>query len=464
MKTNIITLTDSYKLSHWKIYPEHTQNIFSYFEARVGARWKSTVFFGLQYILKEYLAGNVITKEKISQAKELVDAHMGPGIFNETGWNRLLEKHGGKLPVRIKAVPEGSVIPINNVLMTIENTDEEFAWLTNYLETLLVEVWAPSTVCTNSYEQKKIINKYLQETGDPSGLDFKLHDFSFRGDSSVETAGLCGAGHLVNFKGTDTVVALEVARDYYNAGICGFSIPATEHSQMTILGRDGESKMMRRVLTQFPNGLVACVSDSYDIYNACKNLWGQELREQVLSREGCLVIRPDSGKAEEILPDLLSSLGQSFGQTKNEKGYFVLNPKVRLIQGDHVSIETLTLYLESIKKAGYSADNIAFGSGGALVQKVDRDVQCCAFKCSAAKIDGVWRDVMKAPITDGLKKSKGGRLTLIEKDGEYKTVDIQSLGTGTSFFGWNDVLQTVFEDGEMKKEYTFEEVRENAKI
>ena len=461
MINNIVTLTDSYKFSHWKIYPENTQAIFSYFEARSGAKWNKTVFFGLQYIIKEYLEGNVVTKEKIEQAKQLVDIHMGAGIFNYNGWMRLYEKHGGKLPVRIMAVPEGSVIPVDNVLMTIENTDEEFPWITNYLETLLVEVWAPSTVCTNSYEQKKILLKYLEETGDPSGIDFKLHDFSFRGVSSVETAGLCGAGHLVNFKGTDTVKAIEVARDYYSAGICGFSIPATEHSQMTILGRSGEVEMMSRVLTQFPNGLVACVSDSYDIYNAVSNLWGEELKEKIIERDGCLVIRPDSGDAEKILPDLLCSLGQKFGQTRNEKGYFVLNPKVKLIQGDNVNIETLKIFLEAIKKAGYSADNIAFGSGGALVQKVDRDVQRCAFKCSAAKIDDKWRDVVKSPITDGFKKSKGGRLQLIEKNGEYKTVDIQSLGTGTPFLDWNIILQTVFEDGKLIKEYTFEEIRNN---
>jgi nicotinamide phosphoribosyltransferase len=179
----------------------------------------------------------------------------------------------------------------------------------------------------------------------------------------------------------------------------------------------------------------------------------------VLERDGCLVIRPDSGKAEQIIPDLLSSLGQAFGQTRNEKGYFVLNPKVRLIQGDGVNIESLRAILEAVKKAGYSADNIAFGSGGALLQKVDRDVQRFAFKCSAAKIDGTWRNVFKDPITDQGKKSKKGRLALVQnEDGTYETIDEADLN------GRKDILETVFENGELVKEYNFEQVRQNAKI
>ncbi len=458
MKNNIITLTDSYKTSHWLLYPEKTQRIYSYFESRTGARWNDTVFFGLQYILKEYLEGQVITEQKIKEAKELVDAHMGPGIFNEKGWMRMLEKYHGYLPIIIKAVPEGLPIPTSNVLFTIENTDDEFPWITNYLETILTHVWSSSTVCTNSYEQKKILLQYLDETGDPSLVDFKLHDFSMRGCSSVETAATGGAGHLVNFKGTDNMRALELARDYYSAGVCGFSIVATEHSNLSILGRHGEEEIMRNMLKKFPSGLIACVSDSFDLYNACANIWGDKLREMVLERDGCLVIRPDSGKAEKILPDILSILGDKFGQEMNAKGYYVLNPKVRLIQGDNVSIDTLKLFLDAIKKAGYSADNIAFGSGGALVQKVDRDIQRFATKCSAAQIDGKWLDVYKDPITDGGKKSKPGRLALIKTEAGYETIKESDLGDR------KNILETVFENGEITKEYTFDEVRANAKI
>ena len=458
MRNNIITLTDSYKTSHWLLYPDKAERIYSYFESRTGARWHDTVFFGLQYILKEYLVGKVITKEGVAQAKELIDAHMGPGIFNEVAWIKMLEKYDGHLPVIIKAIPEGLAIPVSNVLFTIENTDEEFAWITNYLETILTHVWSASTVCTNSYEQKKILLQYLQATGDPNLIDFKLHDFSFRGCSSVETAGTGGAAHLVNFKGTDNIKGLEIVRDYYSGGVAGSSIVATEHSNMTLFGRDGEEDTMRRILQKFPSGLIACVSDQYDIYNAVANIWGDKLKEVVLARDGCLVIRPDSGRAEKILPDLLAILGEKFGQTRNDKGYFVLNPKVRLIQGDNVNIETLKLFLDAITKAGYSADNIAFGSGGALVQKVDRDIQRFATKCSAAKIDGKWRDVYKDPITDGGKKSKPGRLALIKTESGYETIKEDELGNR------NNILETVFENGKLVKEYSFEEVRKNAEI
>jgi len=461
MKNNIITLTDSYKFSHWKIYPQDLEVMYSYFESRPGARWDGTLFFGLQYYIKEFLAGVVVTKEKIQQAKELVEAHIGPGVFNEKGWLRLLEKYKGKLPVRIKAVPEGTVVPIDNVMMTIENTDPEFAWLTNYLETLLVQVWYANAVATNSYEQKKIITEYLEKTGDPGGVGFKLHDFGFRGATTVEAAGVGGAAHLVNFMGSDTVKGVELLRDYYSAGICGFSIPATEHSQMSLLGRKGEEKMMERLLTEFPTGLVACVSDTYDIYNACRNLWGNKLKDLVLKREGTLVVRPDSGKAEEILPELLKILGSALGQTKNAKGYWVLNDKVRVIQGDNVSIETLKVFLDAITDAGYSADDIAFGSGGGLLQKVNRDTQRNAFKCSWAKIDGKGVDVYKDPVTakDYAKKSKPGRLALVPDGDTVKTIKVEGEQDHPE-----DLLVEVFRDGELTKEYTLDEIRKNSEI
>ena len=456
MRNNIITLTDSYKMSHWKIYPDKLEVMYSYFESRDGAKWDKTMFFGLQYIIKEYFEGVVVTKEGIAEAKALVDAHMGPGVFNEKGWTRLLEKHGGKLPLRIKAVKEGSLIPVSNVMMTIENTDQEFPFLTNFAETILTQNWYGSAVATNSYEQKKIIYKYLQETGDVAGLGYKLHNFGFRGSSSVESAGISDAGHLANFYGTDTIKGIELARDYYDGGVNSHSIVATEHSLMSVLGRDGETEMARRVLEQNPTGLVAIVGDTYDIFNFCENIVGGELRDLVLGRDGTLVVRPDSGDPVKILPEILSILGSKFGQAKNAKGYYVLNDKVRVIQGDAVGIETLPLYLEAIKEAGYSADNIAFGSGGGLVAKVDRDTQRNAYKCSAAKIDGEWRDVYKDPITarEFAKKSKAGRLALVPDGDSVKTIKVEGEADHPE-----DLLEVVFENGVLLRDQKFEDIR-----
>jgi nicotinamide phosphoribosyltransferase len=263
---NILLCTDSYKVSHHLQYPPNTSKVYSYFESR-GGKFPETVFFGLQYLLKKHLVGQIITLEKIEEAREIYETHLGPGLFNYDGWKYILDKHGGKFPLRIKAVPEGSVVPTKNVLFTVENTDPNCYWLTNYVETLLVQVWYPMTVCTNSREQKKIIAKYLNETADNlDNLYFKLHDFGYRGSTSHESAGIGGAAHLVNFKGTDTIAGLTMARKFYGCKMAGFSIPAAEHSTITSWTKEKEVEAYRNMLTKFPNGLMACVSDSYDIW------------------------------------------------------------------------------------------------------------------------------------------------------------------------------------------------------
>jgi len=212
---NIMTLSDSYKVTHWKQYPEDTETVYSYFESR-GGEFDSTRFFGLQYLLLKYLTGRVVKYDKLIFAQHLIDQHLGKGFFNYDGWNYIAEKHAGFLPIRIKAVPEGTLVPTGNILMSIENTDPEVPWLTNWVETLLVQTWYPTTVATNSYYIKDNIREYLEETGDPDGLLFKLHDFGFRGSTSVESSAIGGAAHLTNFLGTDTMSALVMLNDYYN--------------------------------------------------------------------------------------------------------------------------------------------------------------------------------------------------------------------------------------------------------
>ncbi len=368
---NIILLTDSYKVSHHRQYPPGTESVFSYFESRGGA-FDDTVFFGLQYYLKKYLAGQVVTAGQIDAAEEFFKPHFfGNGsLFNRAGWEHILNRHGGRLPVRICAVPEGTPVPVSNVLMTIENTAPACFWLTNYLETLLVQVWYGSTVATQSRDMKRTLLQFLHETGDPGLVDLKLHDFGFRGVSSVETAGVGGAAHLVSFRGTDTMAGLIMARNYYGCETAGYSIPAAEHSTQNSWGREHEAAAMRNMLTQFPSGYVAVVSDSYDIFNACSNLWGGVLKEDVLARDGVLVVRPDSGDPPDIVCRVLELLGEAFGTETNEKGYKLLHPKVRVIQGDGIDREMLRTILLAAKSAGWSADNLAFGSGGGLLQKM----------------------------------------------------------------------------------------------
>lgn len=454
--------TDSYKISHFPQYPDGTSSVYSYLESR-GGKFRNNLFFGLQYILKEYLEGQVVTKDNIDEAEEVAMMHFGTNdksCFNRAGWEKILYKFDGKLPVKIKAVPEGTILPGKNVLMTVENTDfadkDPSYWLTNYLETVLTEVWYPITVATQSWYMKQIISDYLRETGNLDGLPFKLHDFGFRGVSSVETAGIGGAAHLVNFRGTDTLAAIRVARNYYDEPMAGFSIPASEHSTITSWTKDGEVKAFANMLKQYPKGLVACVSDSFDIYKACRELWGEQLRMKVNAREGTLVVRPDSGNPVEVVNKVLTILAEQFGFTTNEKGYKVLSDKVRVIQGDGIDFSMLKLILQSMKEQGWSADNIAFGSGGGLLQKLDRDTLKFAFKCSNIVVNGEARDVYKSPVTDTVKVSKRGRLKLVKFGGLYGTMG------ESEHPDMPDILETIFENGVVTKEYDLADIRRRA--
>lgn len=469
-KENLILLADAYKYSHHKLYIPGTEYIYSYLESR-GGKFEETVFYGLQYLLMEYLQGVVITKEKIDEAEsELKEVFGRSDVFDRTKFEYIIEQHGGRLPVKIKAVPEGTVTPTHNVLMTIENTDPNCFWLTNFLETLLMQVWYPSTVATMSREIKKVVKKYYGETASVasySGIDFVLNDFGFRGASSVESAGWGGSAHLISFAGSDTLIASTFAKRYYQAPTApGLSIPATEHSIMTLLGEPGEKEIFRHVLDAFPTGTIACVSDSYNIIRACEEYWGTELKEQILQREGTLVIRPDSGDAVQTLLKVFEVLTEKFGYTVNEKGYKVLPPQVRVIQGDGISYSSIPTIYEALKNAGISAENLVLGMGGALLQRVNRDTQEYALKCAYAVVNGKGINVQKNPLeldANGhtrvsFKKSKCGRQVLVKKDGKYITIPESEAN------GLKDELVTVFEDGEIKTSYTFNDIKTNAQI
>lgn len=457
---NFILNTDSYKASHWLQYPAGTTNIFSYIESRGGV-YDKTVFFGLQIFLKEVLS-KPITKDDILEAEMFWKAHGEP--FNREGWERILEEYNGYLPISIKAVPEGTVIPNRNVLVTVEATDPEFFWVVSYVETALLRaVWYPTTVATNSWSIKQVIKTALEETGDVNGLMFKLHDFGARGVSSFESAGIGGAAHLVNFMGSDTVTGILYAMRYYNMqDVVGYSIPAAEHSTTTIRGPEKEKDTFEMMIDTFggQGKLVAVVSDAYDIFNAVDNIWGKELKQKVLNMGGTVVIRPDSGDPATVVLKTVQLLDKNFGSTVNSKGYKVLNPAVRVIQGDGINETSVTEILDVLKTAGYSADNVAFGMGGALLQMVNRDTNKFAMKASAAEVNGEWIDVFKDPITDPGKTSKKGRLKLVRMaaTGEYITMREDVFVEGPS----TEVLVEVFRDGKILKEYTFDEVRANA--
>ena len=451
MTDNIIMKTDSYKVSHYKQYPKGTENVYSYIESR-GGEFKTTVFFGLQYIIKKHLLKPIIMVD-VDEAEKFWNAHLGPGVFHREGWEHIVLDHGGKLPLRIKAVPEGTIVPVGNVLVTVENICKKCYWLTSYVETILMQVWYPTTVATISREIKKLILDGLVKTGDTSLIDFKLHDFGYRGVSSYESAGIGGVAHLVNFKGTDTAAGLEFAHEFYGEPMAGFSIPAAEHSTMTAWGEENEAEAFANMLDSFPKGLVAVVSDSYNIYRACEETWGTKLKEKVLGRDGVVVVRPDSGIPHEVVLQVVTILGDKFGYAINEKGYKVLNPKIRVIQGDGVDYDEIKRILDNLIGSGWSVDNIAFGMGGGLLQKLNRDTQSFAMKCSSVIVDGKEREVFKSPV-GGFKKSKKGKLRLVKDVSEgYKTLP--------PLEGGDDLLETVFLNGNMVSDI-FENIRKRA--
>lgn len=457
MFDNLILDTDSYKASHWLQYPPKTTGVFSYVESR-GGRYDRTVFFGLQAILKTQLALPV-THAMVDEAAQLLAAHGEP--FNEAGWRRIVDVHGGRLPVRIRAVPEGTVVPTHQALMTIENTDPDCFWLPSYLETLLLRVWYPITVATISWQVKQTLRAALDKTSDNAAgeLPFKLHDFGARGVSSQESAALGGLAHLVNFQGSDTLSAVLAGQAWYHEPMAAFSIPAAEHSTITSWGRAREVDAYRNMLDRFgkPGGLLSVVSDSYDLFHAVRNLWGGALRQAVIDSGATLVVRPDSGDPVSVVAETLRLLDETFGSTLNARGYKVLN-HVRVIQGDGVNPVSIGQILDRIIADGFSAENLAFGMGGGLLQQLDRDTQKFALKTSAAKVDGRWIDVSKDPATDPGKRSKAGRLALlVDAAGTYRTM---ALAEGEAPEpGWRDAMVTVWEDGQLVIDQTLAEVR-----
>jgi len=438
---NICLLSDSYKFAHYKMYPKNTRTIYSYLECRKWAKYPKTVFFGLQSILLKNMVGRRVTREKITVAKTIIQNHFGQNLFNEDGWLHIVKKHNGYLPLSIKAVPEGTPVDINNVMMTVENTDPKCYWLTNFVESLLTHVWYPSTVATISYYTKRTLAEYLNISSEQTQcLDFMLHDFGYRGVSSNESASLGGLAHLINFKGTDTVPALLEGIEYYQADpkTLGFSVPATEHSIMTSYDHQGEVTLVNELLQKYPNGILSIVADSYDIYNFVENII-PKFKQQIINRKANksgiakVVIRPDSITQQHKHPGkqivwILKQLANTFGYHVNSKGYTVINPVVGVLWGDGLSVNTITEICKIVVENKFSVESLVFGMGGGLLQKINRDTQAFAFKCSAQKRCNTWHDISKRP-KDKNKQSKKGRLRLIYADDEkcFKTVNYDYL-------------------------------------
>lgn len=470
---NLVLLADSYKVGHWMQYPEGTEYVHSHGGSRGSVSgFEKVVFFGLQQAVKKYLL-QPITKRDIDQAQALMDAHLGAGIFNRLGWDRLIEKHDGYLPIKIRAVKEGSVIPTKTALYTVENTDPEFPWVVSYFETLLLKAaWYGTTVATNSYRIKRNIRNWLEATADTTdSLAFALHDFGYRGVSSEESAEIGGAAHLINFMGTDTVAGLVAAIEYYNAtGVVGFSVIASEHSTMCA-NADAESRddtasiermveiLERRVKETGQFQIVSAVGDTYDIMRFATEV-GTTFKDRIKNSGGRFVVRPDSGDPVTVPIDVVTKLMQLVGYTVNSKGYKVLPDYIRVLQGDGINADSVHEILYFAEQRGISAENFVFGMGGGLLQAVTRDDYKFAQKASAICVKGVWKDVFKDPITDAGKRSLKGRLTTVKAgDGSILTKPIDAVVDSDQ-----DLMETVFENGKLLRDQTFEEIRSLASL
>lgn len=466
---NLVVATDSYKISHGGksidgeqytagTFPEGTKFTSYYIEARTEN--EDIVACGQNFITKVLSKG--VTREHVERANKLFKMHFGHDILNYDGWMRIVNEFGGKLPVLYLAVPEGTVMKSKNAMAVLESTHHAFPWLPGHLETFILRAtWYPTTVATKSFNCKKVIKQYLDMTSDLTGADYdivlntRLHDFGSRGATSGESAAIGGLAHLYNFVGTDTVEALILAQDLFNVECAGFSIPAREHS--TTISYKNEDDAYRNSIKSYGAGFYACVMDSTD-YEAAVERVCLTMKDEIIDAGGTFVFRPDSGDMIKNITFTLDMLGKHFGYEYNSKGYKVLSKHVRIIQGDDInSADDILRVLSWMESSRWSSENIAFGMGGGLLQKVNRDTHKFAMKLSAVTIDGEYMGVSKCPKDAEWKKSKSGLLRYCEIGGVVGTYDMMQLPRNCE----RTVLMNVyFTNGHVTRSDTLQQIRD----
>lgn len=436
--------TDFYKYSHREQYPEGTEIIYSNFTARSANHFDGYdhdgkyLFFGAQaVILKMYdeWKRNFFDRDLGEVVREYEKIRMISLGEKYVDLEHIKDLHKlGYLPIEIKTLPEGSYVNIGIPCLTIRNTDRRFFWLTNFLETYISSnLWKITTVSTISFLFKKLATKFASATCDNLlHIPYQCHDFSFRGMSGSEDAGFSGMGHLVNFTGTDTIPAIYNMDKYYQSGYtCGASVPATEHSVMSLSGKDGEFDLFKRLITEtHPSGIISIVSDTYDFWRVIED-YAKKLKPEIEAREGKVVFRPDSGDPVEIIcgskdqvtkDGALYKLLEIFGGKKNSKGFMEINPRVGLIYGDSITYSIMNKILTNMRKAEYASNNIVFGIGSYTYQFITRDTLGFAMKATYGEVNGQGYEIFKDPITDKnkVKKSAKGLLQVYKEGYNFK--------------------------------------------
>ncbi|TVZ07933.1 nicotinamide phosphoribosyltransferase [Cellulophaga sp. RHA_52] len=477
---NPLLYTDGYKVDHRRQYPEGTTLVYSNWtprKSRIDAI-DEVVFFGLQYFIKKYIIEEFNTnffnkpkKEIAEKYSRRINNYLGP---NAVGIKHIEDLHDlGYLPMVIKALPEGSSVPIRVPMMTMYNTLPEFFWLTNYFETILsTTIWMPCTSATIAKQYRKILDKYAEETSTAlEFVDWQGHDFSMRGIAGMEAAVMSASGHLLSFSGTDTIPAIDFLEEYYNANsdteLVGGSVAATEHSVMCMGTNTGEQETFKRLITEvYPNGIVSIVSDTWDLWKVLTE-YLPNLKEDVLARDGKVVIRPDSGdpadiicgnpngKTEEEKKGVIELLWEIFGGQTNIKGYKELDSHIGAIYGDSITTERATDICERLKQKGFASTNVVLGIGSFTYQYNTRDTFGFAMKATYGEVNGEGREIFKDPITDnGTKKSAKGLLKIEKENGTYKLVDQvnwEQEKTGE--------LKEVFKDGKLLIDDSLQDIR-----
>lgn len=466
LQPNIFASTDYYKMTHHKQIPNNLTKLFTYGEARKGARYPHVMMFGMTMMIVDHFLQEP-TKEMLEEARELCITMGREDHFNKDVCNKILNL--GHLPMRIKAVPEGSVVPVDNVLFTMESTEPWFAKAMNVYETLMMNIWFPISTSTRSMYIYARLKPFIDKTGSDFMLPYSVHDFSERGHTSWQSCYRGSAGHLILFDGTDSNDAVRALNNYYQAGgKAGKSVWATEHSVATNFGPgQGEFDYINWQLDNAADDeIVSIVIDSYDSNNFMDNIVGsKEVSDKIKARKGRTVFRPDSGNAKLNIHRYLESLRNTFGYFVNDKGYKVLNDNVGLLQGDGMNEDTIIDLYESITKSNWSSDNLVTGSGGGLmVEGLTRDTERFAIKASYGERDGVGFNIQKDPLTQPDKKSKTGMLKLMHTcDTHYSTISSADNHMG-QFIGYIDAMETVFENGKLINPPTFDKIQERAQL
>ncbi|MDQ2993686.1 MAG: nicotinate phosphoribosyltransferase [Pseudomonadota bacterium] len=487
MIINPLMAIDFYKTDHRRQYPEGTTEVYSNFTARSDRLAKvvretfdhKVVFFGLQFFIIDFLMDmwndNFFKKPKeevLAVYQRRMDCSLGKGAIDTTHIAALHDL--GYLPLKIKALPEGMRVPIGVPMLTVINTHPDFFWVTNYIETVISNyLWKTITSATTAFEYKKLFKLYAIKTGSPREfIQFQVHDFSFRGTSGLQDAAMTGAAHLTSFWGTDSVPAIDLIEDYYNADatheMIGCSVPATEHSVMCMGMEEGELATFRRLITElYPTGVVSIVSDTWDFWRVVTQ-YLRELKAEIMQRDGKIVIRPDSGDPVNIIagdPDApagspeckgtIECLWDIFGGTITEQGYKLLDAHIGLIYGDSITLERAHHILTALERKGFASGNVVFGVGSFTYQYVTRDNFGFAMKATSGVVNGKRRDIFKDPKTDaGIKKSARGLLR-VERQGD----DIVLLDQQTEAEENQGLLEAVFLDGKLMRNVSFAEIR-----